>query len=108
MRSPFLWEMFPLMTQPGGGEAQPWGQAPSWTEGEGEASGGTGRRGSEWGEEAGSGSGVAGGLVPRGRRSTAATSRRARRSQSFGVLNLGLLRQRWTRCATFLIPTVPI
>lgn len=104
MRSPVLVEMFPLMTQRGGGSAQPWGQPVSGVSAGG--GGGGAIQGSGSGAR-GAGAGGAGGTLGAGlsvaRRPAA--SRRGRTIAERGARNLGLLLHRSAQEVACSIPT---
>lgn len=104
MRSPVLVEMFPLMTQPGGGSAQPWGQPVSVGGG---AGGSIRRRGFGDSKARGTGAGGDGGTLGAGLRvrRRPAASRRGRTIAETEARNLGLRLQRSIQEVACSIPT---
>src|SRR4051794_33541143 len=91
--------MFPLMTQPGGGSAQPWGQPVSVVSGGGAGGGAGGAirgRGLGGSEARGAGAEGTGGALGNGVRvaTSPAASRRGRTIAETGARNLGLLLHR--------------
>ena|SRR3982751_1487380 len=110
MRSPVLMEMFPLITQPGGGSAQPWGQPVSGVSLGGGAGGAIQGSGFAASGTRGAGAGGAGGAPGiRVRETTSpAASRRGRTIAKTGARNLGLLLHQAIQEAARSIPMVVI
>jgi|SRR5947208_6462288 len=109
MRSPVRMEMFPLITQPGGGSAQPWGQPGSAvvSAGAGAGGGADGSGAGGFGTRSASEDGTGGAWGTRVRETRIpAASRMDRTIAEIGARNLGLFFRRSILEAARLIPMV--